>query len=210
MGKFGIGVGVLAAIIPAVAAWQAMCGGLIKKASEQILGREIDAMEAWKYGLNKAWTMTLSGLLCFVVIIIGLILLIIPGLYLANRYVLMLQAVIIDDQGPWDALVKSKTLISGFWWRCFGIIFLVNLLMSIIMYIVEIPLDLAIFWGLGSNALTQILSNIIRMGIDFVIIPFGVIAFTLLYYDLKVRKENLDLKLMVDGLADNVAIPVGK
>ena len=66
-------------------------------------------------------------LLAAVGVALGLLLLVIPGIYLAVRWFFVPQAVVVENaRGP-AALRRSRELTSGTWWRTFGIILLANL-----------------------------------------------------------------------------------
>ncbi|MCL6477254.1 MAG: glycerophosphoryl diester phosphodiesterase membrane domain-containing protein [Peptococcaceae bacterium] len=192
-------------VIPVVSAvmFLVVTGGLIKKVSEQIPGREISVMEAYRFGIRKTWRLFLGSLLYVLAIAFGFILLIIPGIYLSIRFALYSQAVIIEDKGPWSALKRSSSLIGGYWWRSFGIIFLITVLLGILSTIVSFPFSLMIALIFGEDFFWQVVNTIITTLISFLLYPFSMIAFTLYYYDLRVRKENLDLKIMVDSLAES-------
>ena len=196
-------IGILFAVIPTIAVSLAMTGGLIKKASEQISGQEMSVKDAYRFGFRKAWHLFLGGLLYGLAIIIGFIFLIIPCIYLSISFVLFLQAIIIEDKGPWSALKRSKYLIKGSWWRSFGIIILITVLVSILSNIASIPLGLLSIWLFGEGLIGQVVNVILTTPVSYIFIPFSIIAYTLFYYDLRIRKENLDLKLMVDNFTES-------
>jgi uncharacterized membrane protein len=64
------------------------------------------------------WRFFLAGLLTALLVVCGLILLIIPGIYLALRYG-MVRFAIIDGAGVTDSLRKSAELTQGIKWHLF-------------------------------------------------------------------------------------------
>src|SRR2546423_2334548 len=77
----------------------------------------------------------------FIAEVIGFILLILPGfavfcgaVYLAVRWSLVLAAMMAEDIGPIRGLGRSWNLVSGSWWRSFGILLIVGILQTIITY----------------------------------------------------------------------------
>ncbi len=107
---------------------------------------------------------------------------VVPGalaIYLAVRWVLLQQSVMIESRRHWAALDDSADAVRGSWWRVLGILIVIALIelgpVSIASAIAT-PLP-----PLASAALTSIV-------LAFVI-PFPVTAQTLLYYDLKARKQ---------------------
>jgi hypothetical protein len=97
--------------------------------------------------------------------------------YLAVRWGLQGQAVMIDRKERWVALDESADLVRGQWWRVLGIMLVVSL-------IVVGPTALA---G-AAEVLPPLASSAIISGVSALVTPFAVIAQTLLYYDLKSRR----------------------
>jgi uncharacterized membrane protein len=198
----------LVAIIPITAVYLAMNGAIIKKTSLQISDQPISGTEAYRVGFHKAWPLFLGGLLYGLAALIGFILLIIPGIYVFISFSLYIQAIVVEDQGPWSTLGRSKKLIKGSWWRVFGIMFIINALIAILRDIISIPLAFLIAPHFDKIAV-QIVNVILSSVTSVLFIPFYLIATTLLYYDLRIRKENLDLKIMVDNLTESGVQPTG-
>lgn len=201
-GQIAAVISMVITLILAIGVYMAMVGGVIKKASEQISGREISGMEALQFGKSKLWVLFLGMLLYSIVIAFGGILLLIPGIYLAVSCGLFMQIVTIEEIGAWSALKRSRELISGSWWRCFGIMFLITILVSILSVLVQLPVLVAIKLIFGQSMFGEIVRIIFDVCVSSLITPLSLIAATLLYYDLRVRKENLDLQMMVNDLTD--------
>ena len=130
---------------------------------------------------------------------IGFILLILPGfavlcaaIYLAVRWSLVVAAMMAEDIGPIRGLGRSWNLVSGSWWRTFGILLIVWVLQVIITYGLFILFGvIAALFSTGDfqAALVQVGGTLLSA----VVSPITTIAVTLLYFDLRVRKEGLDL-----------------
>ena len=60
-------------------------------------------------------------------IALGLLLLIIPGIFLVVRWFFVPQAVVLEDAPRPGALTASGRMVEGFWWRACGIVVLANL-----------------------------------------------------------------------------------
>jgi hypothetical protein len=130
---------------------------------------------------------------------IGFILLILPGfavfcaaVYLAVRWSLVVAAMMAEDIGPIRGLRRSWNLVSGSWWRTFGILLIVTILQLIITY------GLFILFGVIAALFTagDFQAAVVQVGgtlLGAVVSPITTIAVTLLYFDLRVRKEGLDL-----------------
>lgn len=106
----------------------------------------------------------------------------VPGaltIYLVVRWVFVQQSVVIENGRHWSALDESAILTRGNWWRVFGTLVVVVLIeLGPITIAAAIALALP---PLGAAAITSIVFAFV--------IPFPVAAQTLLYYDLKARKQ---------------------
>jgi uncharacterized membrane protein len=68
-----------------------------------------------------AWHAILATLLSLVIIIVGFLLLILPGIYLATRLKFYLYALIEhENMGVTDSLRRSMELTKGLFWKLFG------------------------------------------------------------------------------------------
>jgi hypothetical protein len=61
-----------------------------------------------------------ANLLLTALIVCGLVLLVVPGLYLWVRYQFVPQAIVIERAGLSGAMSRSSALVRGSWWRVFG------------------------------------------------------------------------------------------
>src|SRR2546430_4075205 len=130
---------------------------------------------------------------------IGFILLILPGfavfcaaVYLAVRWSLVVAAMMAEDIGPIRGLGRSWNLVSGSWWRTFGILLIVGIMQGIISYgLVILVSVIAALVSTGDfrAAVVQVVGTLVSA----VVTPIAYIAVVLLYFDLRVRKEGLDL-----------------
>jgi hypothetical protein len=78
-----------------------------------------------------------AGLLATLIIVIGFILIIVPGLIALTFLAVVAPAVVIDRLGVTDALRRSRELVSGNAWRVFGVIVVLFLLTAVVSGIVN-------------------------------------------------------------------------
>jgi hypothetical protein len=127
----------------------------------------------------------LAILLAAIGIAVGLLLLILPGVYVAVRWYFVPQTVVIEEaRGP-RALSRSWDLTDGFWWRTFGIVVVGNLIALLPAVVLSAPLAAAAessdraLWSLIGTIATETLTA-----------PFLALLSTLLYYDLRARRRQ--------------------
>ena len=129
-------------------------------------------------------TLALAGLLAAAGIVLGLILLIVPGLVLLTFWLLIVPVIMLEGRGVLESFGRSRELVRGYGWKVFGVIALtvvVLVVVSIGFGIVEEIIDRP--WG---RFLIDIASQTLTA-------PFVALAWTLTYYRLReVRKRAVE------------------
>ncbi len=155
-----------------------MTGALIHGVSAQILDEPISAGGSYSFALGRFGAMLgasfLSGLAVFLVAItiIG-----IPfAIFLFVRWMFAMQTASLERCGPLAALARSYDLVQGNWWRVFGILLLIWILLLIANIIAGGILGFIPYAGPMVVAITFALVMIM--------------AQTLLYHDLRVRRDG--------------------
>ena len=122
-----------------------------------------------------------AGLLAGLGIVVGLVLLIVPGLVLMTWWVLVIPVVVLERTGAGAAFGRSRELVRGFGWNVFGVIVLTILLLlgfEIVLSIVLSPLD---------GWLQSFVSNLVSGSLTS---PFIALVWTLLYFRLRQVKSE--------------------
>ncbi len=129
--------------------------------------------EAYRAILRKFWTIFGAGalstlaLMGMTITIIG-----IPfAIYFSVCWGFIPHAIIFENCSAGRSLVRAVELVKQNWWRVWGIMFVMGLILFAM--------------GLGTYFI-PLVSNVAA----FIIEPLGPMAATLLYFDLKVRKED--------------------
>jgi hypothetical protein len=107
----------------------------------------------------------------------------------------VMPVMFIENVGLLAAMGRSWRLVQGRWWRTFLVVFL----MFVVYYVVS--LALRAFLALGQALLQIVVSQLVIVWIsaatsaivDSLVYPIVQIAIVLIYFDLRVRKEGLDL-----------------
>jgi hypothetical protein len=138
-------------------------------------------------------------------IFFGLILLIVPGIFLAIAWSLAIPTVLIEIKGPLESMKRSFALTKGSRFRIFIILILVTLFGYVISIVIQVPIGILIgLRGLQNPALIPAWLNIIALIAGLIssclVVPISMIAVSLIYYDQRVRKEGFDLQLMMSSL----------
>lgn len=169
--------------------------------SETLLGRKTSvAASLGKLRVrivNLFAGVVLSGL----AILGGLLLFFVPGVTLACRLVTALPAALVEQLGPWEAFRRSFRLTRSNVGRGFLIYLMYFVLRTAAFFLVLYPYRVALSLSLQSPGLANLwvaLATVMNVTSATLVLPCLTIAATLFYFDLRVRKEGLDLRLMID------------
>ncbi|WP_075186007.1 hypothetical protein [Teredinibacter haidensis] len=106
-------------------------------------GREVQAMEITGY-FNRTLKIFLLNVLMMVLVAVGLLLLVLPGLYLMVAYMFAVPLMIDKNMGVWAALEASRKTVTHKWFSFFGVFFLVMILVAV----AAIPFGIGLIWVL--------------------------------------------------------------
>lgn len=191
----------LLTLIVASVAYLFSQGGTILAVSDLYLGRSTTIAAS----LRRVWEDfgSLFGVIFLNGLVIGAasILLIVPGIYVACRLLVCVPAALIEKRGPRESLSRSWDLTRG----SAGRSFVIGLLYFVLILGLGLLFSSAVGFLVASNpkdpgmlrlfnAMTQITSSIATILVS----PILLIATSVFYYDLRVRKEAFDLQFMLD------------
>lgn len=121
-------------------------------------------------------------------VFLGLLLLIVPGIFIACGLALAATALVLEQlPGPTVAMQRSWTLTRGYRGKLF-----LALMVSVLLLLIPAM-------GLGAvSALfgLEFLFTIASVILGVLISPFIYVTVTVLYYDLRVRQEGFDLEML--------------
>lgn len=155
------------------------------------LGHKVAAAGSYVGAMNNGVSLLMNGIVFGCALLAGLVLSVfvigIPILlFVAVAWFFYVQVVTIEGAGSLVALGRSWTLVRGSWWRTFGVG---------IAYITVVLAAVSVFYLLGwlLTLVNNVAGNLlITLGGAFVA-PIGYIGATLVYFDLRARKEGLTL-----------------
>jgi hypothetical protein len=127
-------------------------------------------------------------LLAAVAILLGMVLLILPGLYLGVALSLALPALLLEQMGPIDALKFSLHLIRGHWWRT-AVIYTITLVLMIVFYfLAAILVVVAVQFIRGADvALMSAAARVLIIVLAAVSFPYGLATSLAVFGDLRAR-----------------------
>jgi hypothetical protein len=167
--------------------------------ADAYLGRPVDPAASLRFGLRRLasviWVSVLAGLGIFV----GLLLVIVPGLYLAVAWSVAIPVVLGENLRGRKALARSRRLVRGRFWPCAGVLVLSFLLAGIVAAVIAVVVA-GIAGSSGNDTLLFFDQGVSTLIADTLVLPFQVAVTTVLYIDLRVRKEGFDVQLLAHSL----------
>lgn len=124
------------------------------------------------------------------------------GIWMFVRWGIAAPALAAEPIGRNDALRRSAALVKGAWWRCFVTMLTVLVLSAVMAFVLGLSAGfaLALVPGLPED-ISLMLAGSAAVLTGSLVVPFVAIAFSLLYVDLRVRKEAFDLDYLARSAA---------
>jgi hypothetical protein len=119
----------------------ALMMGIILMGIRRAAGLPISASTAFSC-FDRAVTAIVAGFLTTVLTYVGLILLIIPGLYLAIGYMMTIPLIADRRFSPWQAMETSRRAVGKRWFKLFGLL----IAMGLVIFASAIPLGIGLIW----------------------------------------------------------------
>lgn len=212
-----------------------MQGAMVVPVARSILNRRTGFRQMWLLARGRAWTLVrLAGLgVAAALLAMSLIALATAGLansmgtgalvivlplflafiaamiWVSVKLTVAPAVIVVEDVGAVDGIRRSWAVTRGSWWRVFGIVLVVSLLISVIGQIVLIPVTLLA--GLltavagptdlaGQAAALQVVvvvvMAVVSAAVGAVAFAFQTSVMALLYMDLRMRNDGLDIALL--------------
>jgi hypothetical protein len=190
-----------AAVVASVLASMLSQGATVFAVSDLYLGSPTTLSGAFRRVRGELGTIFGVAVLGGLAVIGGLILFIIPGIYLALRLAIGVQAAVLENIGPRSALSRSWALTQDNAGRVFLVYFLYGCLLYGAIALFGVPFGVGVVLAKNNPDLVRMFTLLTQVGsfiAEALAIPFATIAMSLFYYDMRVRKEGFDLQVMMN------------
>jgi hypothetical protein len=178
--------------------WSIADTATILAASDAYLGNEVIPARVLGQALSM-WPRILGArILKGFWLMLGYICLFFPVFYVAARYFAVIPAVMIERSSVGDAFRRSSELSKDAKWRILG-----ALALAFILYIIVGATLSAI---VGLFPIPTIATALLSAMAYVLVFPLVGIVTTLLYYDLRIRKEGYDLELLAKRLEGEAGV----
>lgn len=195
----------------------------------RLAGRRLWALTGWVFtvaGVLVGVIAVVAGIVTLLVVIgnpvttaigivtavLGGLAMIVLGVWLFTKTSLVPCLIVLERRGIRESVRRSWSLTNGFFWRTFGVQFLVAAIVNVVSQIVTTPI--ALVYGLMVSLVDPTGAGRLNGGaLTGAIVSYGVLllvslvigavttvvqaaAVALIYIDLRMRKEGLDLQLV--------------
>lgn len=138
-----------------------------------------------------------------IIVFIGTLFCFLPGIYFVVVLSLSIPIMIFQNSGVLDSINGAFTLIKDNWWETFGILIVVQILILIISFIVQLPVGIyqgvdtaVMLQGEYPNELLELFSDpiyLILLGISylvkFILYIISTIVTVFIYFDIREQKN---------------------
>ena len=174
--------------------------------SRAYTGSPVTTREALRRGVEMMWN-TLGGMMIMGLLIgIGFILCIVPGILAWVATFAVIPAIVLERRGPIEAVERSHALSKNAWLDVFLLLLVVYLITALPGFAVGMFAMLGVGGVMvsggnesaiaGVQAAVNVLSALVRS----LTVPFSMACAVLMYYDRRVRTEALDVQMMAESL----------
>ncbi len=175
--------------------------------SQAVLGQRVTLTDAWARVRLQIWPLIGLSFMSGLFLVLGYILCLIPGIYLYVALAVSSPVLVLERGRVFASMGRSRRLIENNWWRSAGILILAYLITALVTFVIAIPFVIigggSLFLSASSDGLSSgsfvfleactTVATIIAGAITY---PFAAAIRALLYVDLRMRKEGLDIELM--------------
>ncbi|HEV7207050.1 MAG TPA: hypothetical protein VGN18_20785 [Jatrophihabitans sp.] len=197
-----------------------LTGFLTPAFADEFLGRHLTAGECVARVGFAVWPLVGLAVVVALVEEIGLVALLIGGIWLWGVWAVAAPALVTERTGLRGALGRSLTLVKGDFWRTFWVRLLGLIVTSVISFLLALPFD-ALAAAVTGNDPFHLTATGLSGPQVFVLIsaaggliaalvtgPISAAVDVLLYLDLRMRREGMDLVLTLPPLpADALPAP---
>jgi hypothetical protein len=175
--------------------YQALTGAITRTIATEVAGQDLDLEQSYRFGFARLGPVLVVSVLVGLATVAGLIVFIIPGIYIGVRLAVSTQALVIEGKRGTQAMRRSWDLVGGHWWHAALTVLVAGLLTAVVNAVITAPF----------SAGAWILQAVAAAVATTVTLPYGALVGVLLYLDLRARKEPLDLDTLKADLQASTA-----
>lgn len=168
-------------------AWPLTEGAVLRAIASEYLDKRTTPQECMRESFKKFGSLLGTHLLSGLIVILGLICFVVPGIYFIYKYFFAIHAVMIEDKSGSEALSRSGELMKG----NFGTAFVLSLLLFVIN-IVAVA---------AANIIPSAVAHVVlQVAIQAVMFSLTLAASVVFYFSCRCNLENFDLSILAGAV----------
>jgi hypothetical protein len=169
--------------------------GMVVEAARDILdGRRDHSVGSLLRSVTPVvFPLVIAGILAGIAIGIGLLLLIVPGLYLLTIWAVLAPVIVIERGDVMNAFGRSRALVRGNGWQVFGVI--------LVLFLLQLVVTGAIQAIANSVADTVVGYSVADLIVRLLVAPLSALAAAVLFFELKALRGEPVLATGADQIA---------
>ena len=163
-------------------------GAVVAYVGTRVFGTPLSIADALRAALRNFGRLFIGSVAYGLMVIVGFVLLVVPGILLAARYFAIPAVIMMENAAVGTALTRSGRLTEHAAGRVIAIFGTAWVVYLVVMFGVALVAE-----GLFSPQLQVLVSGVAQAVLE----PFLATLTTLLYFDLRVRREGFDVAAML-------------
>ena len=192
---WSVGIAGLLAALVGILTYLVLTGAITRAVAAEVAGEDPSVEQSYRFGFHRLGSVLLVSVLVGLATVGGLILFVIPGIYIGVRLAVSIEALVVEGRRGTQAMGRSWGLVGGHWWHAFFTLLVAALLTGIVNAVITAPFG-------ATNWFAQAVAAAVA---TVVTLPYGVLVGVLLYLDLRARKERLSLEALRADLQASAA-----
>jgi hypothetical protein len=192
---WAVGIAGLVTALAGLLMFLVLTGAITRAVAAEVAGEDPGVEQSYRFGFHRIWSVLLVSVLVGLATVAGLILFVIPGIYIGVRLAVSIEALVVEGRRGTQAMGRSWELVGGHWWHAFGTLLVVWLVTGVINSVITLPF----------SDTSWFVQGVVAAVATVVTLPYGVLVGVLLYLDLRARKESLTLEALRADLQASAA-----
>jgi hypothetical protein len=143
----------------------------------------VSLVKSLNASLRQFWPI-IGVLLAGFLSMLGLLFLVVPGLFLSTIWLVGLPACLAERLGPWTSLRRSRELTKGHRWKVFAL--------TLLLFIGSLGSMFVVPWLFAAAGL--IAGSAVKLMWNGLWVAFSAVLLVVTYHDLRVAKEGTDIE----------------
>jgi hypothetical protein len=193
--SWSVGIAGLVAALAGILMYLVLTGAITRAVAAEVAGQDPSVEQSYRFGFHRLGSVLLVSVLVGLATAGGLILFIIPGIWIGIRLCVSIEALVVEGRRGTEAMGRSWGLVGGHWWHAFATVVVGGLLTGIVNAVITAPFGDT---GWFVQAVAAAVATVITL-------PYSALVGVLLYLDLRARKESLTLEALRTDLQASAA-----